>query len=167
MEFFGRYEQLILETAGVPVSMDLAQKVWKMAMTVPKDFVPFPDTIPALESLRESGYKVGVITNLRQDLDELCQRSGLAPYLDFAVGSGEVGTEKPHPPIFKAALDQANVSPEECLHVGDQVRSDVLGAQGVGMMAVLIDRTGFGADGADCPIISSLSDLGKVVGAIV
>ena len=37
LEFFGRYEQLILETSGVPVSLDLAQKVWNMAMAVPKD----------------------------------------------------------------------------------------------------------------------------------
>ena len=167
LEFFGRYEKLILETAGVPVSMDLAQKVWNMAMTVPKDFVPFPDSVPALKCLREAGYTVGIITNLRRDLDELCQRSGLTPFLDFAVGSQEVGIEKPHPAIFQAALDRANVAPRECLHVGDQIRSDVLGAQGVGMMAVLVDRSGFGANGVDCPTISSLSELGDFMDSIV
>ena len=167
LEFFSRYEQLILETAGVPVSIDLAQKVWNMAMMVPKDFVPFPDSVPALEHLREAGYKVGIITNLRRNLDELCQSSGLTAYLDFAVGSQEVGIEKPHPAIFRAALDKVNVAPEECLHVGDQVRSDVLGAREVGMMAVLIDRSGFGANGADCPTISSLSELGDFVDGIV
>ena len=167
LEFFGRYEKLILETAGVPVSMDLAQKVWNMAMTVPKDFVPFPDSVPALKRLREAGYTVGIITNLRRDLDELCQRSGLTPFLDFAVGSQEVGIEKPHPAIFQAALDRANVAPRECLHVGDQIRSDVLGAQGVGMMAVLVDRSGFGANGVDCPTISSLSELGDFMDSIV
>ena len=163
LEFFSRYEQLILETAGIPVSMDLAQRVWKMAMSVPKDFVPFNDTVPALEQLREAGYRVGIITNLRRNLDELCQRVGLASYLDFAVGSQEVGIEKPHPPIFMAALDRVNAAPEECLHVGDQFRSDVMGAQGVGMKAVLIDRSGFGANGADCPTIASLSELGDLV----
>ena len=163
LEFFGRYEQLILETSGIPVSMDLAQRVWKMAIAVPKSFVPFGDTVPALDNLRESGYKVGIITNLRRDLDELCQQVGLTPYLDFAVGSQEVGIEKPHPRIFKAALDRVNAAPEECLHVGDQVRSDVFGAQSVGMKAVLIDRSGFGANGADCPTISSLYELGDLV----
>ena len=149
------------------MSLDLAQKVWNMAMAVPKDFVLFPDAVPALEYLRESGYKVGIITNLRRNLDELCQRSGLTPYLDFAVGSQEVGIEKPHPEIFKAALNHAKVIPEECLHVGDQIRSDVKGAQGVGMRAVLIDRSGFGANGVDCPTISSLSELGDFMDGIV
>ena len=159
LEFFSRYEQLILETAGISVSMDLAKSVWKMAIAVPKDFVPFDDAVPTLEKLRKAGYKVGIITNLRRDLGELCQQVGLTPYLDFAVGSQEVGIEKPHPPIFMAALNKLNTAPEECLHVGDQVRSDVFGAQGVGMKAVLIDRSGFGADGAACLTISSLSEL--------
>ena len=163
LEFFGRYEQLILETAGIPVSLDLAQRVWKMAMMVPKDFVPFDDTVPALEQLREAGYKVGIITNLRRDLDELLQKAGLAQYLDFAVGSQEVGKEKPHPPIFLAALEKAQAAPEEVVHVGDQLRSDVMGAQGVGMHGVLINRSGYGPNGVDCPTISSLSELAELL----
>jgi len=163
LEFFGRYEQLILKTAGVPVSIDLAQQVWKMAMSVPKDFVPFDDAVPALEQLREAGYKVGVITNLRRDLEELCQRVGLSPYLDFMVGSEEAGMEKPHPPIFLAALKRVGAAPEEFVHVGDQIRSDVMGAQGVGMRAVLIDRNGYGPDAVDCMKISSLSEMSELL----
>ena len=163
LEFFGRYEQLILETSGIPVSMDLAQRVWKMAMSIPKDFVPFHDSVPVLDQLRESGYQVGVITNLRRDLDELCQRVGLSPYLDFTVGSEEVGIEKPHPPIFMAALEKVGVSPEEVLHVGDQVRSDVMGAEGVGMKAILIDRSGYTPESEGCLTISSLSELPKLL----
>jgi len=163
LEFFGRYEQLILETAGVPVSLDLARQVWKMAMTVPKDFTPFDDTVPALKQLRETGYKLGVITNLRRDLDELCERVGLSPYLDFKVGSEEAGMEKPHPAIFTAALKQAGAAPQEVVHVGDQIRSDVMGAQAVGMHAVLIDRTGYGSDTVDYPKIASLSELSQLL----
>ncbi len=163
LDFFGRYEQLILETAGILVSMDLAQRVWQMAMAVPKDFIPFDDTLPALEQLREAGYKLGVITNLRRDLDQLCQQIGLSPYLDFTMSSEEAGTEKPHPPIFLAALKRAGAAPEEAVHVGDQVRSDVMGAKGVGMRAVLIDRGGFGPDSVDCPKIASLSELSQLL----
>ena len=163
LEFFARYEQLILETAGIPVSLDLARRVWKMAMSVPKDFIPFNDTVPALVQLREAGYKVGIITNLRRDLNEMCQKVGLAPHLDFTVGSEEVGKEKPHPPIFMAALERVDAAPEEVVHVGDQIRSDVMGAQGVGMRAVLIDRSGYGPNVADCLTIASLSELGELL----
>ncbi len=163
LEFFGRYEQLILETAGIPVSIDLAQRVWKLAMSVPKDFVPFDDAVPALEQLRAAGYKVGVITNLRRDLSQMLQQVGLYSYLDFIVGSEEAGVEKPHPPIFMAALRRAGAAPEEVVHVGDQVRSDVMGALAVGMQAVLIDRSGYGPDAEDCIKISSLSELSGIL----
>ena len=132
-------------------------------MAVPKDFVLFNDTVPALQQLRDAGSKVGVITNLRRDLDELCDRVGLSSYLDFTVGSEEVGMEKPHPPIFMAALKRVGAAPEEVVHVGDQVRSDVMGAKGVGMQAVLIDRSGYGPDAVDCPKIASLCELGGIL----
>ena len=163
LEFFGRYEQLILDTAGISVSIDLAQRVWKVAMSVPKDFIPFSDAVPALQQLRDAGYQVGVITNLRRDLDQLCQQVGLSPYLDFTVSSEEVGMEKPHPPIFMAALKRLGAAPQEVVHVGDQLRSDVMGAQGVGMQAVLIDRSGYGPDAVGCPKIASLGELSKIL----
>ena len=34
-EFFAHYEQMILENAGVPVSLDLAAQIWKLAIAVP------------------------------------------------------------------------------------------------------------------------------------
>ncbi|PKB78861.1 MAG: hypothetical protein BZY88_16305 [SAR202 cluster bacterium Io17-Chloro-G9] len=159
LEFFGRYEQMILEGAGVAVSNDLAKRIWKMAMTVPKDFMPFEDTIPALQALGAQGYKLGVISNLRRDMGELCNRLGLSEYLDFTISAEDAGSEKPHAPIFQAALEKTAVSPGEALHVGDQYRSDVLGARAVGMHTVLIDRRGWMGEVADCLKISSLAEL--------
>ena len=158
-EFFALYEQMILENAGMPVSLDLAGQVWEMAMTIPKDFVPFDDTIPVLAALKGEGYRLGVLTNLRRDIGELCRRLGLAPYLDFCINAEEAGAEKPHAPIFLAALERASVDAEEAVHVGDQFESDILGARGVGMHGVLIDRGGWHNKIQDCPIIASLSEL--------
>ena len=163
-EFFARYEQMILENAGLPVSLDLAGQVWEMAMTIPKDFVPFDDTIPALAALRGEGYKLGVLTNLRRDIGELCRQLGLAPYLDFCINAEEAGAEKPHAPIFLAALERVSVDPGEAVHVGDQFESDILGARAVGMHGVLIDRGGWHAKIQDCPRIASLSELDALLG---
>lgn len=159
LAFFSRYEQIILENAGVPVSLGLATRIWQLAMSVPKDFVPFDDVIPALEALRTDGYLLGVLSNLRRDMGQLCRRLGLAPYLDFCISSAEAGAEKPHPPIFLAALKRAAATPDETVHVGDQYRADVLGARAVGIHPVLIDRGGWHSKVNDCPRISSLSEL--------
>jgi ribonucleotide monophosphatase NagD (HAD superfamily) len=49
--------------------------------------------------------------------------------------------------------------------VGDQHRSDVLGARGVGIHAVLIDRGGYHPEANDCTRIASLSDLAAILAA--
>lgn len=159
LDFFSRYEQMILECAGVPVSLDLARQIWTIAMSVPKDFTPFEEVIPVLGALKNQGYRLGVLSNLRRDMQELCARIGLAGYLEFFISSADAGAEKPHAPIFLAALEQMSAAPAETVHVGDQYCSDVLGARAVGMHPVLIDRGGWNDTIGDCPKISSLSQL--------
>jgi FMN phosphatase YigB (HAD superfamily) len=56
------------------------------------------------------------------------------------VSSCVVGCEKPDRRIFEVALELAGVVPHEALHVGDQPRSDALGATRAGMHALLLDR---------------------------
>ena len=159
LEFFAEYEQIILETAGVPVTAELAQQVWGLAIAVPKEFTTFDDTMPALEALRERGYRLGIITNLRADLEPLIRKAGLEDFLEFAVNSTQAGVEKPHPPIFEEALRRAAVEPGEVLHVGDQVRSDVAGARSMGMKAALLDRGGWHEAVEGCPKISVLEEI--------
>ena len=163
LEFFTMYEQMILENAGLSVSQDLARRIWQMAGAVPKDFTPFDDTIPALAELRASGYKLGVISNLRRDMTELSRRLGLSPYLDFVVTSAEAGAEKPDAAIFRAALGRATVEPDQAVHVGDQHRSDVMGARAAGLHAVLLDRDGWHPELNDCARIADLGELGAVL----
>lgn len=163
LEFFSKYEQIILENAGVPVSLDLARQIWTLAISVSKDFTPFADVIPALETLKAQGYRLGVISNLRRDMRELCNKLGLAESLDFFISSEDAGAEKPHSPIFLAALDQMSAEPGETVHVGDQYCADVLGARAVGMHTVLIDRGGWNETVGDCPKISDLHQLAELL----
>ena len=157
--FFAEYEQLILDTAGVPVSRRLAREIWALAIAVPKEFTPFEETVLTLDALKKKGYRLGIITNLRADLEPLIQKTGLSGRLDFCVNSTLVGLEKPHPPIFQEAIRRSGAEPGEVLHVGDQVRSDVAGAKAMGMRAALLDRGGWHDPVEDCPKISHLGEL--------
>ena len=92
-----------------------------------------------LEALRARNIRLGLVSNafdpgwlLHRDLDEL----GVGQRLDFAVFSSEVGMRKPHPAIFRRALEALEVSPEEALFVGDRLYEDVRGAGEVGMTTV-------------------------------
>ncbi len=139
-DFFGDYERLILAGAGVEISADRAGEIFRSLRKIPYDLAAFDDSALVLNAIRERGVKTGLITNLSQDVWELCEKLRLAPHLDLAVTSEEAGAAKPHPGIFKLAMKKAGVAPEESMHVGDDYSADVMGAQEAGMKAILIDR---------------------------
>ena len=58
----------------------------------------------------------------------------------------ESGSEKPDPKIFLESIKRANIDPSESLYIGDQIESDYLGSQNVGMIPVLIDRYNYYQD---------------------
>jgi putative hydrolase of the HAD superfamily len=96
-------------------------------------------SLALLDALRDRGLAVGIVSNAF-DPGPLLQRTlaemGLAERLDVAVFSSEVGKRKPHPAIFRRALEQLGVRPEETLFVGDRLYEDVRGAAEVGMRTV-------------------------------
>ena len=98
-----------------------------------------PGAAEGLGSLRRRGLVVGCISNSNGTVAELLTSVGLGGALDFVVDSGVVGVEKPDPAIFRIALAQAAVAPEEAMHVGDLYPVDVIGARRAGIEPVLLD----------------------------
>jgi putative hydrolase of the HAD superfamily len=121
-------------------------------------FDPYPDAVPALERLRETGLKLICVSNWDCSLPAVLDRCGLLEHLDGAVSSAEAGSRKPEPAIFAAALALAGCGPEEALHVGDTAEEDVEGARAAGIDVLLLDRDG----GGD---IASLAELTERVPA--
>ena len=162
-KFFTEYERIILYHAGLNVSGALASNIWKEAIKIPKEFVPFNDTVECLKFLKNQGLDIGIITNLRQDMSGLLQKLDLSEYVDFCVNSEEVGFEKPDPRIFEWALKEYGVKASDCLHVGDQYFSDVQGALRAGITPVLLDRESWHQDVKDCAVIHSLCGMERVL----
>ena len=100
-----------------------------------------PGVPELLEALR-GRVRIGVVTNgpsgrQRHKLESLDIRPDA---LDALAISGEVGAAKPDPAIFRHALEQLRAAPERTTMVGDSWENDVLGAQGLGMAAVWLNR---------------------------
>ena len=86
--------------------------------------------------------KIGVITNgpSGQQRAKL-ERFDIDPgALDALTISEEVGTTKPDPVIFRHALTDLRLLPEQVTMVGDSWENDVLPALGSGMAAVWLNR---------------------------
>ena len=66
------------------------------------------------------------------------ERLGLLEPLAAQLFSDEVGVPKPDARIFRAALDALGAHPDETVHVGDLLRTDVAGARALGIRTVRI-----------------------------
>lgn len=127
--------------------------------------------LPLLDELRAQGYRLGAVSNSNGMIEQQLARVGLGPRLDFVLDSHWVGVEKPHPEIFNLALERARVSAPEAVFVGDSYATDIYGARGAGLHPVLFDPTGVydgsGGDRLNCPRITALADLQKLLNAMV
>ena len=144
---------------ALELELDLDLGTIEAALLAAIRFEPFPDTVPALRALRAAGVKLVAASNWDVSLHEQLERTGLTPLLDGALSSAEVGAPKPDPEIFARALALAGASPEEALHVGDDVEADVGGALAAGLEPVLIDRDGSLEPPPGVRRIASLAEL--------
>lgn len=122
----------------------------------------FPDAIETLDAL--GCCRLGVISNgsaaqQRQKLASL----GILDRFAVVVISEDIGFAKPHPGIFEAACAAVGASPSVCVHVGDRLQVDVLGASDAGLRGVWIDRRGEGGGPASVTTIEQLSELPALV----
>ncbi len=165
VDFFSEYERRVLAGSGVDTSLDRAYQIWLRIREMPYEMRQFDDVAPTMELLRGQGLTLGLISNMNQSGVQLMEALGLSPYLDFAVTSAEIGAAKPHPPIFLAALERSGAQPNEAVHVGDQITSDIDGASKVGISPVLLDRDRNHLDITRCPRIETLSELPALLAA--
>lgn len=162
-DFFAEYQRLILQGAGVEVSLELALEISARLRQLSYGYALFDDVLPTLNVLKKRGLILGLLSNNEGDMGKLSEELGLSPYLDFTITSADVGASKPHPPIFQEALKRAQVEPQEAMHVGDQYDTDVKGALGMGIRPVLLDRDKLSGDIADCPRIERLPEVVDLV----
>jgi putative hydrolase of the HAD superfamily len=127
-------------------------------------FHAYPDVAPALRELRSLGLAIVVVSNWDHSLHERLAETGLAPLVDGAVASAELGHAKPDRAIFERALALAGAEPAEALHAGDTLEEDVGGALAAGLRAVLVARDGPPAAAPGVPVVRSLAELPPLCG---
>jgi putative hydrolase of the HAD superfamily len=124
----------------------------------PEQWEPYPEVLETLLRAHELGLTQGVVSDWGTDLVSLLHAHEVTRHLDFVVASATVGTAKPHPDIFRYALERAGLPAKDVIYIGDSYISDVLGARTVGIEAVLLDREGKAPE-VDVPVVRSLLEL--------
>jgi len=94
------------------------------------------EIISMLQSLKEQGVSIGLISNCYLEEATRIRESELFPYFDGVFLSNEQGICKPDKEIYRRCMEALSVLPQECLYVGDGGSMELETAQILGMKAV-------------------------------
>jgi HAD superfamily hydrolase (TIGR01549 family) len=99
-----------------------------------------PEIKETLAALKESGLKLGIVSNTFVNgcsLEKHLEQEGILDFFPVRLYSYEFGFRKPDVRIFKAAAERIGEMLENILFVGDRIDMDIKPAAKIGMQAVL------------------------------
>jgi len=102
-----------------------------------EDCLPFPKLVEMLEQLKQNHLKLAIISNGygRFQMDNILF-SGIKSYFEVILISEWEGMKKPDQQIFQRAMMKLNMTPKECIFIGDHPKNDILAAKQAGMETI-------------------------------
>lgn len=92
-----------------------------------------PGAIDLLEYLKPK-YKLVLLSNGFSEMQYTkIENNGMSDYFDAVILSDQVGVNKPHPDIFRFALNEVHTTPDRAIMVGDNYDTDITGAYNSGV----------------------------------
>ncbi|HUP63023.1 MAG TPA: HAD-IA family hydrolase [Thermoanaerobaculia bacterium] len=141
-ERFRLYRDVLAETAarvahalGWPLAFERAAF---LAESLPH-WKPFPDTNPALERLRDAGYRVGILSNVDDDLIRATRRHFTVDF-DPVITAQQVRSYKPGHAHFAAARER--LGDARWLHAAQSNFHDVVPCNALGIPTAWVNRRG-------------------------
>lgn len=142
-QWWKRVEEVLMRAyvgigCPLPVARQLAPLAHQKYLDTSQWFC-YEDTLPTLQVLHAAGWEHAILSNHVPELAEILEAIGLTPFIRIAFSSALTGYEKPHPQAFVQALERLG-HPETIWMIGDNIEADVLGAQAVGIPAMLVRK---------------------------
>ena len=95
-----------------------------------------------LQDLSES-YNIGLISNTGitpgHIIRKIFTKYNIDKYFKFTIFSDETGFYKPNPIMFEAALNKLKCKPQDAIHIGDLLETDIKGAQESNILTIWIN----------------------------
>jgi 2-haloacid dehalogenase len=100
----------------------------------------YPDVSPALEAMTAAGHRLAVLTNSGADAGRrTLEANRLAERFERILGVDAVGSFKPHPAVYRYALDELDCDATEVTFVSAHAW-DLAGAAQAGMRTAFVMR---------------------------
>jgi len=129
------------------------------------DAVCYEDAPETLGRLKDRGIKIGVLTDVAYGMENLLSLRDIAPirkYIDLALTSVDIGYRKPNKAGYLKLLDSFRLLPPEMIYVGDEEK-DIAGANNLGVVSVLVSRSGGVPDFGQKHTVFKLVDICSLI----
>jgi len=116
----------------------------------------YPEVKDTLKKIRQAGVRIAIVSDGDLSLRiRKARKTGLTKLVDQIVASEEVIFEKPFSAIFTLTLSRLKLEPANCIMLGNNYKSDIRGAQLVGIRAGIFNPSAksnlIGQDGTIVP----------------
>ena len=116
----------------------------RVQQAVEQYFDPFINCCQLIPGTREmltnvaGRYRLALVSNFTHPpaVEQILARVGIGQFFDEILISGRLGVRKPHPAMFAELTRRFKLTAEEIIFVGDELRTDIIGAQRAGMRTV-------------------------------
>ncbi|MFC3881984.1 YjjG family noncanonical pyrimidine nucleotidase [Algoriphagus namhaensis] len=133
-----RFPRIFSHAGGRPEAIPAEFEEDFMHRTSSKPHV-FPYTFEILDYLKEK-YQLHIITNgFNESQAKKIRSAKLDPYFELVVTSETTGHKKPDVRIFHHTVERVNARHQDCLMIGDNPNSDILGAINAGIDQVFFN----------------------------
>ena len=126
-------EKLELGTR-ILTTLDLEQTYWRTFLS---NCRLFPGVLDFIQILKSKGVITANITDLTAQIQfRKLVYFGLDEFFDYVVTSEEAGADKPDKRPFEVAFEKLQISPENTWMIGDDPKSDMMGAGKMGLKKI-------------------------------
>ena len=161
--FYCEYERKIFSYLGQNLSESESEKIWSYVYSQKSSLKKYDDVLPCLKFLKENNFMAGIITNIDAKGEDLIKKLNLSNYILKIITSYDAGASKPSKKIFEYALNSFNSTPSECLFIGDQIETDIIGAKNSNIIPILLDRENHNNSYKECKVIKNLNELQSII----
>ncbi len=101
---------------------------------------PFPDTVAALRKLKQAGLRLGILSNIDDDILQATVKQ-LGVEFDLLMTAQQARAYKPSPVPFQRALERLGLPPAQIAHTAFGFEYDIGPAAQLGMRTILVRRS--------------------------
>ncbi|WP_278548898.1 HAD family hydrolase [Paraclostridium bifermentans] len=157
-KMFKEFYEIVLKELKYPnIKNETIELLAKDNVYNDEKFLFFDDVEPALIKLKER-FKLGIVSDTWPSLERVFINNNLRQYFSTFVMSSVHGSLKSENVLFKIAIEELGVRPEETIFVDDS-ETNLDSAKEFGLIPILIDVYNCENLKSKYPIINSINEL--------